>query len=226
MKAEIKQVAFDLKQLIVPPGNRVQLQNVSWEMFEKILSELGEGYAVRLAYDKGTLEFKMPLLGHEDDKEIIGDLVKALIEELNIEFRSAGSTTFKRQDMQSGVEPDQCFYIQNEAAIRGKREIDLAVDPPPDLAIEIDNTNDSRTRFNSYQALRVPELWRYDGQLLKINLLRDGKYIESDTSQYFPEIPIIEVISQYVEQSKTVGRSATIGAFRVWVREQLQQRSQ
>ncbi|MCL1474750.1 Uma2 family endonuclease [Argonema antarcticum] len=222
MKTEIKQVFFDLKQLIVPPGNTVQMENVSWEMFENILQSMGEGSAVRLAYYNETVEIKMPLLGHEDDKEIISDLVKALLEELNIDFRSVGSTTFKRENMQSGVEPDQCFYIQNEAAIRGKREIDLTVDPPPDLALEIDNTSDSRVPFNSYQALGVTELWRYDGRELKINLLQDKKYVESNTSPNFPELPITEIITQYVKQSQTAGRSPTMKAFRAWVREQLQ----
>jgi Uma2 family endonuclease len=219
---ENEELGFDFEQLIVPPGNKVLLKDISWQMFEKILNNLGEGYAARIAYDKGTLEIKMPLLGHEDDKEIIGDLVKALLEEFDIDFRSVGSTTFKREDMQNGVEPDQCFYIQNEAAIRGKRQIDLTVDPPPDLALEIDNTSDSRLRFNSYQALGVPEVWRYNRQVLQIYLLQDGKYIESAISPNFGELPIVGMIPQYVEQSKTAGRSSTIKAFRTWVRERSQ----
>lgn len=150
----------------------MQLQNISWQMFETILSELEEGYAARLAYNNEILEIKMPLPGYEFDKEIIGDLLKALLEELNIDFIGLGSTTFKRQNMLNGIEPDQCFYIQNEANIRGKREIDLNIDPPPDLAVEIDNTSDSRLRFNSYQGLGVSELWRYDGEVLYINLLQ------------------------------------------------------
>lgn len=223
MKTEIKRSVFELKQLIVPPGNKVQLQNISWQMFENILDELGEDYHFRLAYNKGMLEIMTPLPEHEDDKEIIGDLVKALLEELNIEFRSLGSTTFKREDMQSGVEPDQCFYIHNEAVIRGKKEINLNTDPPPDLAIEIDITNSSQSRVSSYEALGVPELWRYDGRVLQINLLRDRKYIQSTISLNFPKLAIIEVIPQFTDQSKTAGRNSTIRAFRSWVGEQIQQ---
>lgn len=219
MQTEVIPTVFELNQLIVPPGNKVQLQNVSWEMYEAILDELGEGYAVRLTYYKGTLEFRMPLPKHEKAKSLIGDFVKLMLEELNIDCEVLGSTTFKRQDMQSGVEPDDCFYIQNEAAVRGKDRLDLTVDPPPDLAIEIDNS--SQTSFNSYEALRVPELWRYDGQVLKIYLLQKGKYSESSISQNFPDFPIIEVIPQYVDRSKTEGRSPTIRAFRAWVRKQL-----
>jgi Uma2 family endonuclease len=211
---------LELNQLIVPPGHQLLLKDVTWQMFEKILEELGETRAARVSYSKGMLEIMTPIPEHEDDKVMIGDLVKALLEELDIEFRSLGSTTFKNEQMHQAVEADDCFYIQNEAAIRGKKRIDLSSDPPPDLAIEIDIT--SRTKFNNYEALGVPELWRYNGRKLQINLLREGKYVESNTSRNFPSLPIGEVIHQYVEQSKVVGRNATMRAFRNWVREQIQ----
>jgi Uma2 family endonuclease len=123
--------------------------------------------------------------------------------------------------MRQAVEADDCFYIQNEAVIRGKKRIDLSVDPPPDLAIEIDIT--SRTKFNNYEALGVPELWRYNGRKLQINVLQEGKYVESDTSYNFPDLRICEVIHQYVEQSRIVGRNSTMKTFRNWVRTHIQQ---
>jgi Uma2 family endonuclease len=212
---------LELNQLIVPPGHQLLLKDVSWQMFEKILEELGETRAARVSYSKGMLEIMTPLAEHEDDKVIIGDLVKALLEELDIEFRSLGSTTFKNEDMRQAVEADDCFYIQNEAVIRGKKRIDLSVDPPPDLAIEIDIT--SRTKFNNYEALGVPELWRYNGRKLQINVLQEGKYVESDTSYNFPDLRICEVIHQYVEQSRIVGRNSTMKTFRNWVRTHIQQ---
>ena len=212
---------LELNQLIVPPGHQLLLKDVSWQMFEKILEELGETRAARVSYSKGMLEIMTPLAEHEDDKVIIGDLVKALLEELDIEFRSLGSTTFKNEDMRQAVEADDCFYIQNEAVIRGKKRIDLSVDPPPDLAIEIDIT--SRTKFKNYEALGVPELWRYNGRKLQINVLQEGKYVESDTSYNFPDLRICEVIHQYVEQSRIVGRNSTMKTFRNWVRTHIQQ---
>jgi Uma2 family endonuclease len=219
MQTQVRHTVFELNQLIVPPGNKVRLQNVSWEMYESILDELGEGYAVRLAYYKGTLEIRMPLPKHEKAKSLIGYLVNVLLEELNIDCEVLGSTTFKRQDMQTGVEPDDCFYIQNQAAVRGKDRLDLTVDPVPDLAIEIDNS--SQTSLNCYEALGVPELWRYDGEVLKIYLLKDGKYNESSTSQNFPDFPIIDLIPEYVDRTKTEGRSPTIRAFRALINQQL-----
>ncbi|MFN6157963.1 MAG: Uma2 family endonuclease, partial [Dolichospermum sp.] len=123
---------LELKRIHVPPGQRVILENVTWKELETIIAELGEHRAARIAYDRGILEIMSPLPEHEDDKEIISDLVKALLEELNIEFRCLGSTTFKNQFMAQGIEPDQCFYIKNEAVIRGKKRLDLTIDPPPD----------------------------------------------------------------------------------------------
>jgi Uma2 family endonuclease len=210
---------LELRRLSVPPGQRVLLHEVSWQEFESILEELGEHRTARIAYDNGTLEIMTPLAEHEDDKEIIGDLVKALLEELDIEFRSLGSTTFKNQGMVKGIEADQCFYIQNEAAIRGKKRLDLGVDPPPDLALEIDIT--SRTHPSIYEALQVPELWRFERGKLQINVLREGKYVESEESLNFPGIPLVENIPQYLNQSKTAGRNATLRAFRQWVRAQI-----
>lgn len=209
----------ELKRICIPPGQRVLLQDVTWQELEIIIEELGEHRAARIAYDKGILEIMAPLLEHEDNKEIISDLVKALLEELDIEFRCLGSTTFKNEFMDQGIEPDQCFYIKNEAAIRGKKRIDLTVDPPPDLVLEIDAT--SRTHPRIYQALKLPELWRFENGILKINLLQDGNYLESQSSLNFPHLPLIEVIPQYLEKSKTSGRNATLKTFRNWVREHL-----
>ncbi|MCA1991757.1 MAG: Uma2 family endonuclease [Coleofasciculus sp. S288] len=210
---------LELMRFSVPPGQRVLLHDVSWQEFEEILDELGEHRAARIAYNDGTLEIMTPLPEHEDDKEIIGDLIKAILEEFDIEFRSLGSTTFKNQEMVKGIEPDQCFYIQNEAAIRGKKRLDLTVDPPPDLGLEIDIT--SRTHPSIYEALKVPELWRFEKGKLQINVLREANYVESPESPTFPGLPLTQVIPQYLERSKTAGRNATLKAFRAWVREQV-----
>lgn len=195
------------------------LQNVSWQEFETILAELGECRSSRLAYYRGTLEIVAPLPKHEQAKVVIADLLKVLLDELDMDWEPLGSTTFKREDMESGIEPDDCFYIQNHALMIGKERLDLSVDPPPDLALEIDIT--SKTQLNAYEALRVPEIWRYEKGRLQINVLQDGKYIESQTSLTFPTFPVIEGISQFLEMSRTAGTRPALRAFRQWVREQL-----
>jgi Uma2 family endonuclease len=211
---------LELKRLEIPPGQRILLKDVSWQEFEAILEELGEHRAARVAYNNGILEIMTPLPEHERNKEIISDLVKALLEELDIEFLPLGSTTFKNPFMSQGIEPDNCLYIQNEAVIRGKDRLDLTIDPPPDLALEIDVT--SRTHFIIYQALGVTELWRFEKCKLQINVLENGKYIESASSPIFPNFPLTQVIPEYLQQCKTIGRNKTMRAFRAWVREQIQ----
>lgn len=208
-----------LQQIVVPPGQQLIMTDVSWLMYEQLLEEFGEKRGSRINYSEGVLEIMVPLPEHEDDKVIIADLVKVLLEELDIEFRSLGSTTFKSEAMKRGIEADDCFYIENEAAIRGKKRIDLNIDPPPDLALEIDIT--SRTQFDNYQVLGVGELWRFNGSELEINVLELGRYIQVDESSHFPGFPLTEVIPQYLERSKNEGRNKIIKEFRGWVSSKL-----
>lgn len=210
---------LELKQIVVSPGQQVLLKNISWQMYKNIVAELGENRSSRVSYSQGVLEIIAPLPEHEVSKVIIGDLVKALLEELDIEFLSLGSSTFDKEIMDAGVEPDDCFYIENEAAIRGKDRIDLTLDPPPELAIEIDIT--SRTRLNNYEVLGVRELWRWNGKKLEINVLDNGKYLKSEESYIFPNFTIAQVIPEYLSMSKISGRNATMKAFRAWVRKQI-----
>ena len=206
---------LELKRLYIPPGQKVLLQSVSWQEFETILEELGEKRAARIAYERETLEIMTPLPEHEVDKVLIGDLIKALMEELEIDFYSLGSTTFKSQLMQQGIEPDDCFYIKNEAVVRGKDRLDLTVDPPPDLALEIDVT--SRTHTDIYEALQVPELWRFDNRQLQINILQQGKYVEVENSPNFPNLPLRKIIPEYLDKVKREGRNKTMKTFRALI---------
>lgn len=213
-------VQFQLKQLELAPGQRIVLRDVDWQQFEDILEELGDHRGSRLAYFKGTLEIVAPLPKHEQAKVVISNLLTTLLDELDMNWEPLGSTTFKRKEMQAGIEPDDCFYIQNHALMIGRDRIDLSVDPPPDLALEIDVT--SKTELSAYEALRVPEIWRYEKGKLQINVLRNGQYIESETSLTVPNFPVIEGISQFLEMSRTAGTRPALNAFRQWVRKQLQ----
>lgn len=131
-----------------------------------------------------------------------------------------GSTTFKRQDMAVGIEPDQCFYIENAAVMIGNRRVDLTIDPPPDLAIEVDVT--SKTGLDAYQGLDVPELWRFEDGQLRISVLDKGQYRDSSVSPHFPNLAIADLISQFVDRAQAEGRSQTLKAFRQKVRELIQ----
>src|SRR5574339_189412 len=120
----------------IPAEQRTVLHNISWQTFEALLRDTGEDRGSRFAYDCGTLEIMTPLFEHENPKSNFGNFIVALAEELEIEIKSAGSTTLKRRIVKRGIEPDNCYYIQNEPIVRGKQDLDLETDPPPDLAIE------------------------------------------------------------------------------------------
>ena len=212
-------VVLQLAQIHVPPGQRVVLRQVNWQQFESILAEMGEHRATRLAYSKGTLEIVAPLPEHEQTKVVIADLLKVLLDEFDRNWEPLGSTTFRREDMQAGIEPDECFYIQNHAAMIGRERVDLTTDPPPDLAIEVDIT--SSTQISAYEALEVPEIWRYSNRQLQIYILRDGRYVESSNSPTFPNFPVLEGISEFLAMSRTAGTRPSLKAFRTWIGQQL-----
>jgi Uma2 family endonuclease len=212
-------VTLQLRQIDVQPGQYLTLRDISWAEFEAILDELGEHRAARVAYFQEVLEIRMPLPEHEVNKELIGDMVKLLLDELELDWEPYGSTTFKRREMAAGLEPDDCFYIQNYRQMIGKRRLDLSVDPPPDLAIEIDVT--SKTQLSAYLALGVPELWCYDNDKLQVFVLGESEYVQVENSPTFGNLPIIEGILQFLKFSETEAASAVRRAFRQWVRETL-----
>jgi len=149
--------------------------------------------------------------------------VRELAEEMGIDVRNFGSTTFRREDLARGFEPDSCFYIQHEADISGKPTIDLTIDPPPDLVIEVDITSGSLAKLPIYVQVGVPEIWRYDGQRLRIYILTTEGYIESDTSLALPLLTG-QRLSEALVQSKTVKRTTLLRSFRTWVRQERRRR--
>ena len=205
---------------LIPAEQRTVLQNISWETFETLLAETGEHRGSRFAYECGILEIMSPLIEHESYKSIFGNLVIVLAEELGIEIKSAGSTTLKLKSANCGIELDNCYYIQNEIAFRGKQTLDLTTDLPPDLAIEIDITSTSVNKLEIYAYLGVPEIWIYNGRVLQFYQLLEKQYTEREFSFAFPLISATE-INQFIEQSKTMGEIALIKLFRTWVRNKV-----
>jgi Uma2 family endonuclease len=206
------------------PENRVILKGVSWSTFKALLADVGDDRAWRIAYDGGVLEIRMPHLEHEVPKGLIESFIEATADELEIEVMKAGSLTLEREDLTRAVEPDTCFYIQNEASVRGKRDINLPEDLPPDLAIESDYTNSSVNKNSIYAALGVPELWRYRRESLQVYHLVEGKYEMCDRSLAFPFLPVAE-IPGFIEQSRTIGQRAAVRLFRQRIKEILPSQS-
>jgi Uma2 family endonuclease len=198
---------------------RVIIRFVSWTTYEHLLADLSNQSSTRLTYDRGMLEIMCPLPEHEEWNRTIALLVEVLAEEMRIDVRNFGSTTFRRADLARGFEPDSCFYIQHEADISGKSAINLTVDPPPDLVIEVDVTSGSLDKFPIYAQIGVPEVWRYDGQRLRIYSLTAERYVESETSLVLPLLTAPR-LTDTLAQSKTMKRTALLRSFRIWVRQQ------
>ncbi len=204
-------VAIPLKSIQLAPGSSVTIKNLTWQDFETILVELGEQRRVRLTYFQGNLEIMSPLAIHERPHRIIADIVKAILDTQGLDWEDFGSTTFKLPEI-AGVESDTCLYIQNAVQMQGCTQIDLEIAPPPDLAIECDVT--SKTTLEVYAAIKVPEVWIYSQQELKIYSFADGNYQETSVSPNFPNLPITILIPQLVQQAISQGTSKMLRTLR------------
>ena len=166
-----------LKEMALSAVNqKLILQGIGWDFYEQILEEFEDSNALHFAYDDGFLEVEVPTGKHEIPNRKLAELVMIICIELEIDALNAGSTTFRKRVKAKGVEPDTCFYIQNESKIRGKMQIDLTVDPPPDLVIEIDVTSPSLKKLPIYAALGVPEVWLYKGETVEFYQLDVEEY--------------------------------------------------
>ncbi len=199
---------------------RVVLRGVGWGGYQSILMMVGN-QAIRTTYDRGDVELMSPLLRHERKKSLVGQLVRILARELRIPLMSAGSTTWNREDLDKGLEADESFYLGNLERVMDPDNINLDFDPPPDLAIEIEITRSSLDRIGIYGALRVPEVWRFNGRVLRVLILRaDGSYRESTTSAAFPDVPMDE-IARFAAEEGIRDENAYVELFTAWVRETL-----
>lgn len=207
----------------LPRGASLVFPYTCWEDYEYVLKELEERPRFRVHYYKGKLTVMSPLPEHEEYKDTIFRLICALAEELDIDLETRGSATFRRRIKESGVEPDACFYVQHAQHLIGQRTIDLDIDPPPDVAVEIDNTTDSNEKFKIYAALSVPELWLYDKAEMFFYQLKNVSYTEIKKSKAFPVLKP-ETLANFIEESKTIGQTATLKAFRKWIKKELKKK--
>lgn len=205
-----------MSSVSIPAEQRVVLENIRWSTYEAILDDVDNRHG-RITYDQGVLEIMSPSKLHEKITELIGRLILTFTEEMEIDVESVGSTTFKRQDLERGFEADKCFYIQHAKQVRVRDEIDLSVDPPPDLVIEVDISRTSMGKLTVFGAMAIPEVWRYDGQRLQIYRLRNGEYAETDESTLLPSFPVSRVTG-ILDQRSTSSENELIRGFREWLR--------
>lgn len=200
----------------------ILLRGISWAVYESMLRDLERsGQRIYLTYDRGVLEIMPPSPFHERYKRLIGRFIDTISLELGIPIVGLGSTTFRREDLERGVEPDECYYVQNEPQMGARFELDLRKDPPPDLAIEMEYTRHLVDRAGVYSALGVPEIWKYDGERLTgLRRGEDGEYHPISTSAAFPFLKLTDM-ERFLNAARTQTEDAAVRAFRDWVRKTL-----
>jgi Uma2 family endonuclease len=197
----------------------IVMRDVSWADYEAMLRIIGER-RIFVNYDRGVMEVMVPSHPHEVVADYLGLMVDILSEELEIACEAGGSTTHRRVDLEKGVEPDRCFWLRDKAAaMLGRRELDLAIDPAPSLVIEVNYTSSSVDRMGLYAALEVDEVWRYDDGL-EFHKLENGAYQRTEISAGFPMLSLA-VAARFLEVSRAMGRVAWMKAFRQYVRDEL-----
>jgi Uma2 family endonuclease len=205
-------LAITPQELHLPPGAKVQLQYQTWADYETMLQQRVDRAGLRIRYNARTqlLTLMAPLPGHGKRAQTLADLVKCLLRRQGQDWEAYDPITLKQID-EAGVEPDVCFYVQHREAVLGKERIDLAIDPPPDLALEIDLT--STTRPEDYAPLKVPEVWIYRRQSLLIYGFSGIGYEEMNQSILLPNFSVKSLMPQFVERAWLAGSSVALREF-------------
>ncbi len=197
----------------LPEGATLIIQQTSWDEYERLLEDLRDRPHLRVTYDRGKLEIMSPLPEHEEYGRFIDLLVRVFGQAHKIKVQNYGAATWKQQRLQRGVEPDCGYYAANALRVIGKRRLDLEIDPPPNIVVEIDITNESLSKFPIYAALSVPEIWRYDSKKVQFYELTGERFREISESRFFPGLTPSMLLAA-LEQSKTEGQDAALDSFR------------
>lgn len=211
-----------MSTLSLPAVQSLLLEDIDWKTYTRLLRAFAERRSLRLTYDCGSLEIMTLTHEHESYAHLLGRFVVVLTEEFGLPIKGGGSTTFRRRKRRKGLEADESYWIANEPLVRGKDRIDLRIDPPPDLALEIDVTHSSLDRLAIYAALRVPEVWRREGESVVCYLLgQHGNFAVSPTSRAFPGLAPADLV-QFLALRTQMDENALIRRFRAWVQQQFQ----
>jgi Uma2 family endonuclease len=203
----------------IASDERVVLRRVSWDTYERLLAD-DEGRRVPLmTYDRGVLELVTPSRRHELDSETITRIVDIVAAELGTPIQSTGATTYRLKELERGFEADASFYVQHEAQVRDRDELDLSIDPPPDLVVETEVSHSALGKLDLFAAMRIPEVWRWDSRRVSIFVLDQGRYRESQTSLALPVLTS-EVLNRFLADSRTMLSPDWFRMVGNWAREQ------
>jgi Uma2 family endonuclease len=200
----------------LPADTVVAFHDVSWEDYEKLLEQVGEASGLRISYGDGTLTVMTLSSEHESYERFIESLVSLVRVRLRLNIRFFGSATMKKRKPRKGLEPDACFYVQTADALGKRIQLDFEVDPPPDIAVEIDLHHQSLSKFPIYAALGVGEIWRYDGRELTIHLLEVEHYLTVSQSRALPMLTS-QILTDFLRRLRDDGELDAILAFYEWL---------
>jgi Uma2 family endonuclease len=185
------------EKLQVAAGTVVMMP-ATWQEYQQLAQQRSDRANPRIKYRQGEVLLMSPMAAHGRDASLLADVAKALLDYQDREYDSFTPVTMELPE-ESGIEPDFCFYIDNWQAVSGKQRIDWQTDPPPDLVIEVDVT--SYSDVADYLPYKVPEIWLWKKQVLKIYRLQDGAYVLQDWSELAPSIALPTVIQTVVQEA-------------------------
>lgn len=209
-----------MSTVLEKPEQRVLLHGVSWETYSRLCADCDESPGAHFTYDRGTLEISVLSFEHESLSRLLAALFEIIAEERDIDFENAGSTTFQREDLGRGFEADTAYYVQNAERVRGKKQLVLGEDPPPDLIIEVDVSSSSLAKLPLFSAVGAAEVWRYEGGELTIWLLSETDPVQSTVSGVIPGLNAQD-IQRWFEAGQGARRNDWARNVRKWVRDTL-----
>ena len=197
----------------------VVLHRVSWKTYERLLADDEERRNPRISYDQGVMELVTPSMPHDEDADTIAEIVKIVAANLGVPLRSTGGRTFRRKDLERAFEADASFYIQSQARIRGQREVDLLIDPPPDMVLEMEVSRSAFDKLRLFAGMGIPEVWRCNGERVTIHLLSGETYREAPASAALPVLTR-EVLTRFLTLRRTMLSHDWFQLVSDWAREQ------
>lgn len=201
---------------------RIIFRDVEWQTYGYFLRMFADRPAIRLTYDRGRLEIMPKSEQHEFFSRLLCFLIGALTQELHLSLSPGGSTTLRSRQKLRGLEADECFWITHLPRRRRKKGTDARQVLPPDLAVEINISRSSLDRMGIYAALRVPNVWRFDGRSLSFHALAsDGAYHQVASSRLFPFLKPKDLLRFLKGISMDDDINALLSDFRAWVRQKI-----
>lgn len=206
-----------MASVATPPG-QVILRDISWNLYQRLIDELGDAPGTRVTYDGGLLQIMVVSLAHDNPNRLLASIVEKVADEMGVDFSPNGSTTLQRPDLLKGFEPDSCFYFKHAELMRGRDNIDLVVDPAPELVIEVDVTSQSLNRFPIFAAVGVAEVWRHAAGVVSMFELRDGQYQRIPRSLALP-ILTPEAVTHFLGLARRIPRPVWVRELSAWIKQ-------